>query len=111
MILAKNFILSSERGISLQLRMESDNVFNHTQFSNPTSTYGSSVFGQISVGSRGPAVPAGNEDLLLAVTDHSEQKAPSGAFSFWNCRESGVRLRIGVREAKSRPLQEFPHGT
>jgi hypothetical protein len=47
MILAKNFILSSERGISLQLRMESDNVFNHTQFSNPTSTYGSSIFGQV----------------------------------------------------------------
>jgi hypothetical protein len=47
MILAKNFILSSERGISLQLRMESDNVFNHTQFDNPTSTYGSSIFGQV----------------------------------------------------------------
>jgi hypothetical protein len=47
MILAKNFIINSERGISLQLRIESDNVFNHTQFSNPTSTYGSSIFGQI----------------------------------------------------------------
>ncbi len=48
MILAKNFIISSERGISLQLRMESDNVFNHTQFSNPTSTYGSSALGVVS---------------------------------------------------------------
>jgi hypothetical protein len=27
--------------------MESDNVFNHTQFDNPTSTYGSSIFGQV----------------------------------------------------------------
>ena len=53
MILAKNFIISSERGISLQLRMESDNVFNHTQFSNPTSTYGSSIFGQITGGAAG----------------------------------------------------------
>ncbi len=42
MILAKNFQLVPERGISLQLRMESDNVFNHTQFSNPSSTYNSS---------------------------------------------------------------------
>lgn len=45
MILAKNFMLMPERGVSLQLRMESDNVFNHTQFNNPTSTYGSSTFG------------------------------------------------------------------
>jgi hypothetical protein len=28
--------------------MESDNVFNHTQFSNPTSTYGSSSLGVVS---------------------------------------------------------------
>ena len=27
--------------------MESDNVFNHTQFSNPTSTFGSGTFGMI----------------------------------------------------------------
>lgn len=47
MILAKNFMLMPERGVSLQLRMESDNVFNHTQFNNPTSTFGSGTFGQI----------------------------------------------------------------
>ena len=41
-ILAKNFIVNSERGVSIQLRMESDNVFNHTQFENPLSTYASS---------------------------------------------------------------------
>jgi hypothetical protein len=48
MILAKNFSLGADNSRTLQLRMESDNVFNHTQFANPTSTYGSSTFGQIS---------------------------------------------------------------
>jgi hypothetical protein len=55
MILAKNFYLSKERGIRLQLRMESDNVFNHTSFGNPgagwgdtTLTNANSTFGQIS---------------------------------------------------------------
>lgn len=53
MILAKNFYLSTERNIWFQLRMESDNVFNHTQFSNPTSTYGSSNFGWVSSAAAG----------------------------------------------------------
>jgi hypothetical protein len=39
MILAKNFLVVPEHNISIQLRMESDNVFNHTQFSNPASNY------------------------------------------------------------------------
>ena len=47
LILAKNFSLSADGGRTLQLRMESDNVFNHTQFLNPTSTYGSGTFGTI----------------------------------------------------------------
>ncbi len=54
MILAKNFNMSSDGTIKLQLRMESDNVFNHTQFTNPNSTFSSttetnpsSTFGQI----------------------------------------------------------------
>ncbi len=38
MILAKNFNISADGYRRLQLRMESDNVFNHTQFSNPGST-------------------------------------------------------------------------
>ena len=37
-ILAKNINLSAEGTRKLQLRMESDNVFNHTQFLNPAST-------------------------------------------------------------------------
>ena len=37
-ILAKNLYFSSERARYVQLRMESDNVFNHTQFANPAST-------------------------------------------------------------------------
>lgn len=48
MVIAKNFSLGEGGERSVQLRMESDNVFNHTQFSNPSSTYGSSLFGQIS---------------------------------------------------------------
>lgn len=46
-VVAKNFNVSPERGIIVQLRLESDNVFNHTQFNNPASTFGSSTFGFI----------------------------------------------------------------
>jgi hypothetical protein len=46
-IVAKNFMLVPERNVSLQMRLESDNVFNHTQFSNPTSSFTSSNFGVI----------------------------------------------------------------
>src|SRR6185437_16643103 len=38
LILAKNFNLSADGVRRLQLRMESDNVFNHTQFNNPTGS-------------------------------------------------------------------------
>jgi hypothetical protein len=52
MILAKNFNLSADGARQLQLRMESDNVFNHTQFNNPASTWAdeglSASFGKIS---------------------------------------------------------------
>lgn len=41
-ILAKNFYVSSDGLRRLQLRMETDNVFNHTQFSNPGSNVSSS---------------------------------------------------------------------
>jgi hypothetical protein len=47
LILAKNFALSSDNTRTLQLRMESDNVFNHTQFLTPTSNFTSGTFGQI----------------------------------------------------------------
>jgi hypothetical protein len=42
MILAKNFPLGSDNIRRLQIRMESDNVFNHTNFSNPGSTVSTS---------------------------------------------------------------------
>jgi Carboxypeptidase regulatory-like domain len=42
LILAKNFMVVPEHNISIQLRMESDNVFNHSQFSNPGSSYNTS---------------------------------------------------------------------
>ena len=48
LLLAKNFGIGGDNTRRLQIRMESDNVFNHTQFTNPASTYGSGVFGYIS---------------------------------------------------------------
>jgi hypothetical protein len=60
LILAKNFALSSDGVRSLQLRMESDNVFNHTQFSNPTSSFTSSNFSYIT------AAAAGRQTQLAA---------------------------------------------
>jgi hypothetical protein len=39
MILAKNFPLGADGVRRLQIRLESDNVFNHTQFSNPGSNF------------------------------------------------------------------------
>jgi hypothetical protein len=54
LVLAKNFNLSADGTIHVQLRMESDNVFNHTQFANPVSTWNDLVptstttsFGQV----------------------------------------------------------------
>ncbi len=44
LILAKNFSLSRDGSRYLQLRMESDNVFNHTQFSLPTSNISGTTF-------------------------------------------------------------------
>ena len=46
-IIAKNFSLGANRSRYLQIRMESDNVFNHTQFGNPTGSYTSGNFGYI----------------------------------------------------------------
>jgi hypothetical protein len=46
-IVAKRFNLGADGSRYVQIRMESDNVFNHTQFSNPVSQYGSGTFGQI----------------------------------------------------------------
>ncbi len=47
MVLAKNFNLSAEGVRKLQLRLTSSNVFNHTQFNNPTSSFTSGSFGHI----------------------------------------------------------------
>ena len=47
LILAKNFALSSDGVRRLQLRMETDNVFNHTSFANPASTVSSFSNGAI----------------------------------------------------------------
>jgi len=45
--LFKNWVLSEKRGSKLQLRVESFNIFNHTQFQNVSTTFTSSNFGQV----------------------------------------------------------------
>jgi hypothetical protein len=47
LILAKNFSLSSDGLLRLQLRLESDNVFNHTQFNLPDGNFADGTFGAI----------------------------------------------------------------
>ena len=47
-IIAKNFNVSADGVRRLQLGLESDNVFNHTNFANPSGNFASSAFGQIS---------------------------------------------------------------
>lgn len=46
-IIAKNFNVSSDGVRRLQLRLESDDVFNHTNFANPSGNFASGSFGQI----------------------------------------------------------------
>jgi len=43
MILAKNFPLGGDGSRRLQIRMESDNVFNHTQFTNPSGSWNDQI--------------------------------------------------------------------
>ena len=65
MILAKNFNLSADGVRRLQIRMESDNVFNHTQFSNPTSAFGTQ---QLSTnGTYSTGLTSGNSGLISAA--------------------------------------------
>ena len=45
--LFKNFVFNEARGTLLQLRFESFNTFNHTQFDNVSTTFTSSNFGQV----------------------------------------------------------------
>jgi hypothetical protein len=67
-ILAKNFNLSADGVRRLQIRMESDNAFNHTQFSNPGSTVSSTGAGALSYGSAGniTAAAAARQTQLAA---------------------------------------------
>ncbi len=75
MIVAKNFNIVPERNISIQLRLESDNVFNHTQFNNPTSSFTSSNFGVITYGRSCSSDTTGSQDLLLdSPSDHKQKR-------------------------------------
>jgi hypothetical protein len=60
LILGKNFSISSDGVRYIQLRMESDNVFNHTQFSAPSGSFTSTNFGLIT------AAAAGRQTQLAA---------------------------------------------
>jgi hypothetical protein len=61
MILAKNFSLSSNNVHYVQILMESDNVFYHTQFLNRIATYTSANFGEISRLNRSDSSPRPRE--------------------------------------------------
>jgi hypothetical protein len=63
LILAKNLYLNSDRSRFLQLRMESDNVFNHTQFSLPASTFSAGASGALTFGSAGQISTAASARL------------------------------------------------
>jgi hypothetical protein len=52
-IVAKNFALSSDGVRTLQIRIESDNVFNHAQFLNPTANFSSGNFGLVTSAASG----------------------------------------------------------
>ena len=43
----KNFVFNEARGSMLELRFESFNTFNHTQFKDVSSTFSNSNFGQV----------------------------------------------------------------
>jgi hypothetical protein len=65
-IIAKNFNLRTDGSMRLQIRMESDNVFNHTNFNNPSSSVSSTTTGEtlsnpgsLSYGSAGQITTAG----------------------------------------------------
>lgn len=48
MVVSKNFNVPGRESMRLQLRLESDNVFNHTQFSNPNANFGNpGTFGRL----------------------------------------------------------------
>jgi hypothetical protein len=53
LVVAKDIYFSSERNRYLQLRLLSANVFNHTQFSNPASSFGTSATSALTFGSAG----------------------------------------------------------
>ena len=80
MILAKNFYLNSDRTRFLQIRMESDNVFNHTQFSNPTSAFGTQQLS--SNGTFSTGLTSGNSGLISGVQQAARQTQLAAKFYF-----------------------------
>jgi len=59
--LFKNFVFSEARGSQLELRLETFNTFNHTQFNQVSTGFGSSNFGQVTSAFPGRIVQLGGK--------------------------------------------------
>jgi hypothetical protein len=77
LIVAKNFNLSADGVRRLQIRVESDNVFNHTQFSNPGSTPSTTVNGTAT-----PSLSLGGVGQITGVQLPARQTQLAAKFYF-----------------------------
>ncbi|GAC1362130.1 MAG: hypothetical protein NVSMB3_10360 [Acidobacteriaceae bacterium] len=77
LILAKNFSVSADGTRSLQLRMESDNVFNHTQFSNPGGSINGTTFDATN------AITNGNTQTFGQITSAASGRQTQLAAKFY----------------------------
>jgi hypothetical protein len=82
MILAKNFNLSADGVRRLQLRMESDNVFNHASFANPTSAFGTQQLANPD-GSFSTGLTSGNSGLISGVNSSYPARQTQLAAKFY----------------------------
>jgi hypothetical protein len=82
MILAKNFNLSADGARRLQIRMESDNVFNHASFANPTSAFGTQQLANPD-GSFSTGLTSGNSGLISGVNSSYPARQTQLAAKFY----------------------------
>jgi hypothetical protein len=74
-ILAKNFALSADGVRRLQLRMESDNVFNQTQFANPN--------GQVTGFNTATGLPTGTFGQISGINTSTSARQTQLAAKFY----------------------------
>ena len=72
-ILAKNISVSRDHGRYLQIRLESDNVFNHTNFANPASSFATS----------GSSLSVGNSGQITSVNSNLPARETQLAGKFY----------------------------